>query len=716
MQLNSLSLLNFRQHNNAYWEFPESGLILIQGPNGAGKSNLVKAIEFAISGKLATPREDNISWQEDLDVLPESRVELNFTHGNESGVITRDLHQARVRFNLGNSQIGQIKAVTAEMGAILGCSPTLLNKFVFLHQGQLANTLTASDADRSKILHSLLGTSHFESIRTALNNEKSKFVDLSVYAEDLSAIKERYKELKVQLKDARAQRQTLKQGHSKRNLNSLIKQRDEFLQNQSVVECVFNGLVVTESRSADIDRELVDIRQRIQDLKQARHEAEGVLISLDIDFASAQSKLASHTEAVSKLTAEEESLARAQQRMFALESVQIEEPRADKALEAAHESVYLDTKSNVPHFREQLEAIKSGKCSACGTTTVVLPDGTTQSLAMQIDSISEYLSAAEAFIEEHERDWLAYTNKHNQQKQEYAQHLADKSALAKQISDAKLHISDLRQATIPESEAEACQATVAAVTTANSIVLDSDNQLALLVDTNKYMSKQLDTLTKQIGNLKAKQAANALVDLVSLEAEIKSAEQISRDIASTDSRIESLKDQISDYELRLDSAKHKKKQSNQVKLYRNSLEQLRSILHRDKFPKLLINQFFNEINVYWSDLLSTLDLPFTAKIEPDTSIRLLFPDNQSAKIKDASGGQITCLSLAFALAIHQMFASSTGFIFLDEPTYGVDHDHIDSIVSVLNQLQTYAKSVGMQIFVVTHEQRLMDTTGHVITL
>ena len=47
MRINSLRLLNFRQHADSFVEFG-SGLTGIIGPNGSGKTTLLEAIAWAL--------------------------------------------------------------------------------------------------------------------------------------------------------------------------------------------------------------------------------------------------------------------------------------------------------------------------------------------------------------------------------------------------------------------------------------------------------------------------------------------------------------------------------------------------------------------------------------------------------------------------------------------------------------------------------------------
>ena len=52
MRLNSLHLLNFRQHADTRIEF-DLGLTGIIGPNGSGKATILEAIAWALYGQSA---------------------------------------------------------------------------------------------------------------------------------------------------------------------------------------------------------------------------------------------------------------------------------------------------------------------------------------------------------------------------------------------------------------------------------------------------------------------------------------------------------------------------------------------------------------------------------------------------------------------------------------------------------------------------------------
>jgi DNA repair exonuclease SbcCD ATPase subunit len=129
----------------------------------------------------------------------------------------------------------------------------------------------------------------------------------------------------------------------------------------------------------------------------------------------------------------------------------------------------------------------------------------------------------------------------------------------------------------------------------------------------------------------------------------------------------------------------------------------------------LAKRYFKSLNKNWNELLSTLDVRFSVQIGDDTSIRVTFPDGE-APIEDLSGGERCCAALAFIMAVNRQFASSAGFLILDEPTYGLDADHRDKLLDLLKSARTYTDSSGLQLMMITHEDGLRGGFNNLIDL
>ena len=81
-----------------------------------------------------------------------------------------------------------------------------------------------------------------------------------------------------------------------------------------------------------------------------------------------------------------------------------------------------------------------------------------------------------------------------------------------------------------------------------------------------------------------------------------------------------------------------------------------------------------------------------------------------------SGGQKVELSLAFRFAIYDLFSGNLGLLVLDEPTVFLDTDRIDSVCRLMTMVRSYSQSAGLQVIVVTHEQRLAEVCDCVIRM
>jgi DNA repair exonuclease SbcCD ATPase subunit len=97
------------------------------------------------------------------------------------------------------------------------------------------------------------------------------------------------------------------------------------------------------------------------------------------------------------------------------------------------------------------------------------------------------------------------------------------------------------------------------------------------------------------------------------------------------------------------------------------------------------------------------------------TIKVVYPDGE-AYIEELSGGERCCASLSFLVAVNRQFAGRVGFLVLDEPTYGLDADHINTLAKLFLEIQKYATSTGLQIIVVTHEERLKLGFSNIISV
>ncbi|MEP7381317.1 MAG: SMC family ATPase [Gemmatimonadota bacterium] len=164
MRLNSLHLLNFRQHADTRIAF-DLGLTGIIGPNGAGKTTLLEAIAWALYGQQAARgTRDSIRFNR---ALPRSavRVELDFELSGHRYRVVRGLTSAELYLDGAEQPIANsLTAVTELLQRRLGMSRSEFFNTYFTGQKELNVMAAMGPSERAQFLSRVLG---YEKLRAA---------------------------------------------------------------------------------------------------------------------------------------------------------------------------------------------------------------------------------------------------------------------------------------------------------------------------------------------------------------------------------------------------------------------------------------------------------------------------------------------------------------------------------------------------------------------
>src|ERR687890_948881 len=164
MRINSLRLLNFRQHADTYVEF-DAGLTGIIGPNGSGKTTLLEAIAWAPYGNpAARGTRDSIRYNR-AGPRASVRVELDFALGGHRYRVIRGLTSAELFLDGGQQPIANsITGVTDLLQRRLGMTRGEFFNTYFTGQKELNVMAAMGPAERAQFLSRVLG---YEKLRAA---------------------------------------------------------------------------------------------------------------------------------------------------------------------------------------------------------------------------------------------------------------------------------------------------------------------------------------------------------------------------------------------------------------------------------------------------------------------------------------------------------------------------------------------------------------------
>ena len=164
MRLNSLHLVNFRQHADSRISF-DSGLTGIIGPNGSGKTTILEAVAWALYGNSAARGTRESLRFNRAPSRATVRVELDFDLAGHRYRVVRGLTNAELYLDGAAAPIANsITGVTDLLQRRLGMTRAEFFNTYFTGQKELNVMAAMGPSDRAKFLSRVLG---YEKLRTA---------------------------------------------------------------------------------------------------------------------------------------------------------------------------------------------------------------------------------------------------------------------------------------------------------------------------------------------------------------------------------------------------------------------------------------------------------------------------------------------------------------------------------------------------------------------
>jgi DNA repair exonuclease SbcCD ATPase subunit len=460
-----------------------------------------------------------------------------------------------------------------------------------------------------------------------------------------------------------------------------------------------------------------DIAERIEQLKLTVRDCDASLAKAypELDaLAAAQVRHRNAIDRYAEITAASERRANVFSQFSALETEITLNPRPsevqnrDTVMQMFEASIEKE-EAEIRKAKEIISGFGRGNCPSCNTTAIVGADG-------KFHDIASLINTQKALLEEKEGPCV----KDRQELEDY------KTRIAKYRLDLQLW----------ETWYKGLQARIDNLTT----VIDNlppEMELPDIADSKRVLERY-EELDLYITNLKDKKGTaefelassypvlrilnERLAELQDLapttdtESIEKRLAEITNNItlaATLSGRIQEAELHLTDLQGRLQYVEDLKSQSAGLTKYRELLSSAYGLLHRDAYPSVVARYFIDELNKSWNEILTSLDVKFAVDIQDDMSIKVLNADGDGF-IEELSGGEKCCASLSFLMAVNRQFASKVGFLVMDEPTYGLDDDHLDRLRALVLDVQGYASANGLQIVMVTHEKNLKDSFQHVI--
>jgi len=708
--LTRLQLNNVCQHETLDVSFLP-GVNGIVGGNGCGKSNTIRSIEWLLTGTFPGfgSRERKIRTGAD-----KGSGTLNFEHHGQSVEVSRMLHTSRATLKVGDEPTTTgAEAVNARLAKLLGVSAKLMGQYVFVSQGATNAVLRSTPARRMEAFHLLFGLDGCEKLRKILADELQTYVpvSLAINRDGLAArrheARQRLAEVEAELARAPAACDPATLADLRRRLSDAAINEQRLNHPQTGLEAVRRGIESEKALLAEAETGM-EIARESED--GARRLAE----SLAASVASHRAVLEQSAQSLAVRSARQAAAAdvdRLSRQMDAL-TVPSVPPDEDADVEKLVTGSLVPLEAKVGRMRSFVGGFSKGACPTCGTHRIVDSAGATVDIPARLVEYSHALQNLEPQAKALRAEVDGYYAGRSAAAEAYRVWEQQRAHLTAQLAGARAQLSRLPD--VPEVSDTAARAALAECHAAEETYRKVGQTARDCRQRAMSHTLELNRLRTLLVELESLNVGGA-VPVAELRRQVTAAESAAAEVSRLGGCRSELVRTVHSLQQQMQELDALEARNQGVTAYRRLLSEASGALHRDALPAAFSRRHFAGLNTGWNQMLEILDVPFSVRLQDDASVSLRFDDAERF-IEEASGGQLCCASLAFMLEVNRRFASSIGFMALDEPTDGVDTAHLDRVRALFQEVQRYSSGSGTQLLVVTHAEQLSSGFNHVIRL
>ena len=196
MNIESIELCNFMSYGEVTINFPKNGIVLVTGPNGSGKSTLIEAIAFACWGKTlrgTSPWRPNTAGSVTITTREGFKITRSTTAGS----------RAKLSWEPAPAKYATTRKAQDGLSSSIGTFDVWKKCAVFSSQDASHFTMS-TDAERKRLLESLLGLDSFDAALKKCKTEKRTLEhELSVVERNITFNQTMLKKYKALLKDTK---------------------------------------------------------------------------------------------------------------------------------------------------------------------------------------------------------------------------------------------------------------------------------------------------------------------------------------------------------------------------------------------------------------------------------------------------------------------------------------------------------------------------------
>ena len=755
MIIKKIILDNFKSHEHTEIDLA-TGVTTIMGSNGAGKSSIFEAISFALFKQYQSKKLDDLI----RTGAKKMTVMVRFTVNGQTYQVARQRSksskatlQVREDGEYTNLVTGDTE-VTKQIEELLEMDGDLFLNAVYVRQGQIADLIEKSPAEKKEMIGRLLGidslerawknmkliTEKYEDESLKLEGKLESFTDLDTEITtkqgQITELQGNVKDVKVSLQEAISVYEKVKE---EKNVMDEQAIQDEVLSSKidSISQSMVDTVAVIEDLGSDLES-LENVEKEIKEIKT-------LLVDLDTLY-----EIKDRTKNLSELLKQNSEINEKIEKISRLEHT-IEENKRDHDLKSqltknieSDKEVLHEKRTELSNLRvknqglekplKELEEVKNS-CPVCKSKIsekkrteliaeyeqeLVENKEKIKNLLEEVNELNNDLSALEARQE---------TAKINSEKYLAAKGALDSfvtldelktefNELSPKIENENIKINQIKEKIgftgDLDSEISDLESMKEHLNQLEGRLASKDKSLERLENNKQKLSKlesEFTELREKLEKLDYNKEAHLLLKgewnskniLVNSLSEKR--HSLSGQLAQIETNLTELESKKATFK---DTVDEQKKLKDLIKL----LKFIREVYSKDGVQKELRNLSRPLIEAKTRELFEKFNFDYSdIQLDSEYNITVYGPGGDST-LDMISGGEKIAVALALRLAITQVISgNSMELIMLDEPTTHLDEYRRQELIELLKKM-----SILPQMIIVTHDNALEEAADGIIRL
>jgi len=276
-----LKLNNFKSHKHTVISF-EKGISVIVGENGAGKSTILEAISFALFKQHTSKKMDDLVRNN----AESMSIELEFTSNNRDYKIVRE-KKSNLKsslFKKTSSEGGYVhvctgdREVASEIRQILDIDSDLFLNAIYIRQGEIAELVNKTPAEKKQLIGKLLGIDSLEkawkNLLPFITNYDNQLAELKGKLFNSNELMNEYKLKKVELENLKARGHELEEQVSEVEvvLNEITQSKINMEREKEIYETQIINLENEEKSYAKLEEEKRTVQENLDKIRESEDE------------------------------------------------------------------------------------------------------------------------------------------------------------------------------------------------------------------------------------------------------------------------------------------------------------------------------------------------------------------------------------------------------------------------------------------------------------